>query len=179
MTESATFAGVDKPEIAITNVNSRVKVIYDNDEPSNAMVTIRDQDGRIVFSEKIRKNAGFIRPYDLSKLPNGRYEVSVMNLDNNELTKKIVSNDIHEPEMLAHVNDIPGTENHYLLTVANQNNKLVTIEIFNEANDKLYHSQRRINDDYGCVFVMKNVPRHEQLTFYIKNDTASKFIRVN
>ena len=84
------------------------KVIYDSPGLNKVEVKIYDESGNIVFSEKLNSRSGFIRPYNFEKMPEGDYNISVVD-ESGEYTEKICSR-TQKPNTLwaAHVDKLRG-----------------------------------------------------------------------
>src|SRR5258708_7988949 len=78
--------------VAIIKNGAVVKVIYQGPSESVVKVTILDGDDQKVFEEKIYSNGKFIRPYNLSQLPQGDYKICVDD-KNGKHMEKICSSD--------------------------------------------------------------------------------------
>lgn len=79
---SVVFAGrIENPSpfsgITIFKNGDVVRVLYKGDKPTKVSVVIFDEQNRIVFSEGVKKRSEFIRPYNLSNLPEGNYRIVV------------------------------------------------------------------------------------------------------
>lgn len=64
-------------ETRVIQTGEVVKVIHVSEKPCNVLISIQDEYGKEVFSEWIRSKEGFIRPYNLSLLDEGVYQIQV------------------------------------------------------------------------------------------------------
>src|SRR5690606_17544863 len=55
-----------------------VKVFYQGEETGKVKVTIYDGKGRVVFKEIMKDTQNFMRPYNFSRLPSGRYTIELI-----------------------------------------------------------------------------------------------------
>ena len=73
--------GIENPSpfsgVSIFKNGDVVRVLYKGDKPTKVNVVIFDEQNRIVFSEGVKKRSEFIRPYNLSNLPEGNYRIVV------------------------------------------------------------------------------------------------------
>src|SRR5688572_2715266 len=60
--------------MAIVKSSDGIKVFYKCSQVGKVRVTIYNQKNDVVFSEEV-KSYGFVRPYNLNKLPEGEYRV--------------------------------------------------------------------------------------------------------
>ena len=67
---------------------SKVQLIFKNDLPENVQVQILNEKNREVFSETIRHQNAFKKPYDLSQLPYGTYTFKVQ-VDNEAMVHEV------------------------------------------------------------------------------------------
>jgi hypothetical protein len=104
------FAGIENPApvsgIAILKSGDIVKVLYKGQKPSKVSVVILDEKNHVVFSESVNKRADFVRPYNLSNLPEGDYKIVVEdengkredNIRHGKENSKVLSSIIHARE---------------------------------------------------------------------------------
>lgn len=182
MIVSLSVAGTTNPDIVIMNTNSIVKVIYQDDEPCAVRVTIHDEDENLVFKETLRQNYGFIRPYELAELPKGQYKVTVENLLGNEIKERVVTNQPVREDLFVQVKKVEDNnkQDRYLFTVADPDYREMTIQILDEERRVLYSDTKQFGkDDYGCVFVVNDVPDNERLMFYVRSDENTRLVTVD
>ncbi|MBO9639737.1 T9SS type A sorting domain-containing protein [Siphonobacter aquaeclarae] len=96
---TASFAATtEEPQITVTNDN-KVQLSI-NPEQGVASVSIRDEDGHLIYTDKSSLTNGYNQKFDLSNLKNGAYKLSVsignqtidktINLGEKPATKQIV-----------------------------------------------------------------------------------------
>ena len=76
---SVVLAGEDpdpseSSKMAVMKNGDVVKVFYKKLAEAKVKITILDQENKAVFTEEVKSHAGFIRPYNLSQLPEGDYK---------------------------------------------------------------------------------------------------------
>ena len=72
------FANNSKPSLKIVSGgNIAFTLISNNIEDSNVTIRIFDEEGLSLLEEKVDVNKAFSKSYDLSKMPNGIYEVEI------------------------------------------------------------------------------------------------------
>ncbi len=145
-----------------------VKVIYENEKPCEVKITIADDQGQVLFSEKIKGMSKFIRPYNFSQLDEGIYQVII----DDETGEQIKEVDYHEPQyhdLVVHVTDL--TEDNkikrFMVAVPNQGVEEITITIFDKQNHLLHSETRHISGDYAGLYKVINQP--EGVIFRIVN----------
>ncbi len=111
-----------------------------------AVLKVKDQNGRVLYTENIRKNQAYAKRYDFSKLPAGKYAVEIKNgkevseqsfsLDSNQLMVKSGT------EITAgYIKSVVDVEPN-LVKVLVQNNKLanLTLRLY-DVHGKILHEE--------------------------------------
>src|SRR6187549_2886073 len=99
-------AGTARPmSEAVTIQGELVKVIYSNPEPCDVTITIANENGDVLLTDKIKGKSEFIRPYNFSELEEGTYEVTIQD-DAGERVNEIEYHAPEQEEMMAHISFI-------------------------------------------------------------------------
>jgi hypothetical protein len=149
------------PQVRVIQSGELVKVIYVNSEKTDVRISMMDEQGETIFTEKIRNQESFIRPYNLSNLEEGIYQIEIKH-DDETLVGQIAC--VHEEpgspavasesEFIAHVSKIvkPDRKERYLLTVPHAGENEYTITIHNEADQLLYENTVHASGDFAQVY---------------------------
>lgn len=153
--------GTDEPitstsSVAVTNStgSSLFKLYYTAYREGDVRVSIMNQSGKIVFTEKLRKTDGFIRPYNFEGLAAGDYTIQIENADGKRVEKVHYNAGIIEKQI--HIVKLPD-EGKYLLSVASKGADQVNVNIYN-VKDELIHSQVSfVNKQFAEVINLKGI----------------------
>lgn len=169
---SVVFAGgIDDPKVSSSMAimkkgNKHIQVFYKSHKAAKVQIAIYDADNKLKFSEIVRNEDGFSRPYDLSKLEAGQYKIE-MNDGINSIVERV---DIKEAKssFVSQVIKLQGKENKYLITVADKNALSLTIRIENAESKVLFEHADVMNGQYAKVFALPTAC--EDCSFTIKNN---------
>lgn len=153
----------EDPQVKVVQTGELVKVIFVNSEVSDVRISMMDEQGERIFSERIKNQESFIRPYNLSNLEEGIYQIEIQH-GNETLVGQIAC--VHkEPELqsndldfLAHVSKIARADQkeRYLLTIPYTGKGMYTITIHNEVDDVLYKNTINPHGDFAQVYRIKD-----------------------
>jgi hypothetical protein len=178
--EVANFKG--DPKIRVIQSGEILKVIYLNSEPADVRVSLLNEEGAMVFSEKIRKQQGFIRPYNLSNLDEGIYQIAIEYGDR-KFEGRIAY--MHgnaagkEAEFLPHVCKVikPDRKERYLLSVPCSGQDKLAVTIFDAREKVLYADTYAVNGDFAQVFRIENgKPGDITIQVANKNGKVKRFV---
>ncbi len=134
------------------------KIFYRGEQRGNIQVTIYNENGRVVFSEVIRKKDNFMRPYNFSTLPEGTYTIALNDGQTTRLEKFAhVLNKDQRPIRLIRVNN---TGNKYLLAIPNEGHDVLTISIFNDHSSLLYRATESVRGNFAKVYYLGGEGRY-------------------
>ena len=129
------------------------KLIYKAEQVSDVRVQILDANKALVYSEVIRKTAGFARPYNFEGLAEGEYTIQIDNGANGLTeTVKYSSGRI---EKLAHL--VSLKDGKYMLTVAGKGEEELTVQIFNKDGESVFSEDSKINGDFGKIYNLSHL----------------------
>lgn len=149
------------PQVRVIQTGELVKVIYVSSEKSDVRISMIDEQGVTIFTEKIKNKEAFIRPYNLSNLEEGIYQIEITD-DDETLVGQIACvpvepgspADASESEFVAHVSKIekPDRKERYLLSVPCKGEDEYTITIHNDADDLLYRNTVKASGGFAQVY---------------------------
>lgn len=146
---------IASPTMAVIKNGTTFKLYYKGAEQSDVKISIVDDTHRVVFSEVLKKVDGFVRPYNLSSLPEGKYTIELSNKNG-----KVIENINHElktPQRFAHVHKVAGAEGKFLVTLSNKGADNITVKIFDGSNNELYKDQSEVIDDFARVYNLQKI----------------------
>lgn len=153
--------GTDEPtastsSVAVTNVSgsSAYKLHYTAYMASDVKVSILNQSGNVIYTEKIKNTDGFIRPYNFKDLVAGEYIIQVENAEGKHVEK--VSYNAGKIEK--QINIVKLTDaGKYLFSVSSKGADYVKVNIFDQ-NDQLIHTQQRfVEKEFAEVLNLKSI----------------------
>lgn len=169
---SVVFAGgIDDPKnssnmAVMKKGTDGIRVFYKNSKVANVQVSIYDKENRLKFTEVIRKSDGFSRPYDLSKLAAGEYTIEMKDGERT-LTEKIDTN-IPASTFAAHIIKLKGSQERYLITVADKISSSLIVQIKNTDKKVVLEYKDEMDKQYAKVFRFDE--KCENCTFTVIND---------
>lgn len=137
-----------------------VKVFYQNEKPCEVKITIADDQGQVIYSEKIKGKSKFVRPYNFSQLDEGMYQVTIDD-ETGEQVKQVAYHEPQEDDLLVHITDLTEAQEknkRYLLAVPNQGEEELTISILDTENHLLHQEIRHVTGDYAGLYRVINQP---------------------
>lgn len=152
------FAGeVNAPEPTTTRVSLKgdvVKIFYRSENSDRVKVTIYDIRSNIIFSEQIKSESSFVRPYKLKDLPYGEYTVVIE--DKNGKTEEKVSYFKEEAQVMA---SIISKKNNRGAVVAlfSKGEAEVTYRMVDSSNNVLYSETQKVNGQNTKAFNLERV----------------------
>jgi hypothetical protein len=153
---------IDKPKapvgMAVVKSGSIFKVYYRGAKPGDVKVTIYNDKGVQVYKEKIHNLESFIRPYNFSTLSEGEYTVELEGEDGKQIQP--LSYHITSTKKLMKLAHVTGTDNKYLLMVANKGNDVLQVKIYDGSNSLLYNTTETIQGDFGKVYNLSTVGKN-------------------
>ncbi|MGC3944481.1 MAG: hypothetical protein QM762_08185 [Chryseolinea sp.] len=165
------FAG-NKPTaaagVAVVSNGTTLKLYYKAASESNVKISISNEEGQIVYTEKLKNTDGFVRPYNLASAPSGEYTIEVTD-EYSTHTEKVTIGQQHKPE-LASLLRVTGEDGKYLLAIPSKEAKGISIRIL--ADDKvIYDEVMEISSDFAKIYNLKKVKG--EVTFEIKDQKGN------
>jgi hypothetical protein len=152
-----------------------VKVIHVNEKPCNVLISIQDEHGKVVFSEWIRSKEGFIRPYDLSLLEEGVYQIKVFSGKETctGVVTNVYSNDEDENHLFSpHVAKVkrPDGRKRFLLTIPGCGLNQVSVTIFDEDNQVIHQANRDLMGGLNQLYRIESYSG--DVTFLVRSQSG-------
>ncbi len=153
---------------------ARYKLVYPVRNTEVVFVKIYNQNNQLVYSEKIKNKDGFTRPYDISKLPDGKYKF-IMKSSNGSIMRDI----LHKFEK----NDLnvsivgTGTEDSYKLIVRGVSPNPVYVDIYTDKKGLVFEDTIDSGKNFSRVYTFQK--KTDNLTFVVtqKNNSVTKHVR--
>lgn len=165
------FAQTEVKSVEIRQTETAKVAVAFNAVPQGIVVVkITDDQDRLIMRDRITKTEAFAKKYDLNALPEGNYEVEVMDQTG---VLKTASFDTHAavtaPAVYSRVSDMG--DNKYRLLVSSLEAKEVEVSIYD--GGKLIHTEK-IDNPQGLhkIFTIAR-PGSEGISFKVR--TASGF----
>jgi hypothetical protein len=147
------FGGNDEKGIApgftVIQHGPVLKLLYKGTKSSKVKVSILDSKMHSVFSETMSNTEGFVRPYNLSKLPAGEYVIEVT--DESGSSSKTVVVKKKKSERSFKVSKVHGDKGKVLLTIGRLAGAY-QIQIVDRHGEIVYKEQRHLNNDFAQVY---------------------------
>jgi hypothetical protein len=157
--------------VAVVNQGTTLKLYYKGVSESNVKVSIRNEDGAIVYSEVLKNVDGFVRPYNLASIPTGEYTIEVS--DASTIYSEKVYIGAQPKAELAKLTRMDGEEGKYLLTIPSKEAKDINVRIL--ADDKLiYDEVQAITTDFARIYNLKKIKG--AVTFEINDQKGNKTV---
>ena len=128
------------------------RIKYSAERTCDTQMSIQDAAGKIIFSEVIRNQCSFVRPYNLSQLPYGRYTL----IASNDSGRKVTYIE-HKPEEEVRVTYrvIKLKNNRYILQIPKSEHAQARVMITG-SDTELYSNVLALKGDFACIFNLKN-----------------------
>ena len=174
---TATFAteGVKKAtrssNIEVVKKGETIFNLIYKGSPSLVSVTILNENGEKVFTEKINKLEGFSRPYNFEALPYGTYTFIVedeFGSMNDDVSFERAKNLVALP-VLIKCNATSLKENGYILTIVNNEPRVATVRIFDAQKKLLYEKEEFISGNFSKLYNLSKVDTSFSIEVEINN----------
>jgi hypothetical protein len=153
MVSSVVFAhrAVDpSARMAVLKYGSTFKLLYKGARNADVRVLILNDNGQIIFSERIKNVDGFVRPYNFSSLPEGNYSIELTDADGRQ--RERISHYERNKDKLASLVRLAGADKKFVLSVPNQGTDNITITIYDESSAVLYSETEEITGNFAKVY---------------------------
>ena len=142
------------PHVAVMKNGTTFKLYYKGSQQADVKVSIRDANNNELFSEVLKNVEGFVRPYNLSSLPEGEYSIQISDKSSRQIER--ITFEKTKIEKLAHLLKVSGSDSKYLLTVANKEGDDITVKIYDESNNVIYNHREEAKSDFAKVYNLGN-----------------------
>lgn len=169
---SVTFAGeaplLASAEVSVKLVDNIAKVHYRSEKAGKVKVTIYCMTtGKEVFSEEIKRQNNFVRPYNLDGLPYGEYSI-VLEDESGRAVEKI-SYTKKRVEVLSSVIQFKDKQKIAVVLYSKAETD-VTIRLLNAAGEELFSKKSFINGQSNQAFNLKDVAGVTQVEIINSNN---------
>jgi hypothetical protein len=155
--------GTDEPNksessVAVTNSvgSSLFKLFYKAEQAGTVKVSIFSNDSKLVFSEKMKNANGFMRPYNFTGLPAGKYTIQIE--DKNGIRTEQVEYTAGKIEKYISLVKI-AEEGKYLLSINSKSSDTISVSIFDEFDQLIHKQDKTIEHNFAEVLNLKNINR--------------------
>jgi flagellar hook assembly protein FlgD len=137
--------------VALVKNGAVIKVVYKSAQHATVKISIENENGKIFFSEFITSKDGFVRPYNLSRLPSGNYTVKVS--DKSGIHSEVITMEGKE-EIVYYVRQLKNEPSKYLLTIPAASSDLVLVLVYEDG--KVIHKEEvALQGDYAKLYNVK------------------------
>jgi hypothetical protein len=164
---------IDNPKsntgLALMKSEKGFKVFYKGSKAGTVRVTITDANGKGVFEETLKNVENFMRPYNLSSMKEGEYNIVINSPEGRQVEKfSYTKTKVEKLMNLLHVKD---AENKYVLTVANKNgDATLKINIYDQAFRLVYTGTENIFGDFAKVYDLGSLGKN--FTFEVSDGSG-------
>lgn len=138
-------------------------VIHTSEKTCNTRIVIRNEAGHTIFSEMIRNQCSFVRPYNFAQLPYGAYTITSINEEGKKVT---TINHQPVPEKEIKFNVLKRNDNKYLLQVPATGLSKIRITIYTGAGE-VYSDTVKPTGDFSCMYTINDMPFSETVRFEV------------
>lgn len=166
-----------KTGLALMKSEKGFKVFYKGSKAGTVRVTITDSKGEAVFQETLKNVESFMRPYNLTGITEGDYNIEITSPEGKQIEKfSYTKNKVEKLMNLLHVTNSDGK---YLLTVSNKNgNDHLKVSIYDKNYNLVYTGSEEIAGDFAKVYDLKSLGK--DFTFEVKDSSgATKSLSLN
>lgn len=147
---------------------STFRLIYKSEKQADVRVSIYNDQDQLVYSEKVNNTDGFTRPYNFENLGEGEYTIAIEDGSKKQLER--VSYRAPKVTKTLNVVKMSSDEGKFLVMAAGQGDELITVSIFDGANNLIHRSLESTKGDFSKLYNLKAVKGH--LTFEIANQNG-------
>ncbi len=137
--------------VALVKDGAVIKVVYKPAQNTTVKISIENENGKVFFSEFIKSKDGFVRPYNLSRLPFGNYTVKVS--DKSGTHSEVITME-EKKEVMYHVRQLKNEPSKYLLTIPAASAGWVLVSVYEDG--KVIHKEEvEVQGDYAKLYNVK------------------------
>lgn len=154
MSVVASAHGEDRPEMTVVAAQGSevFKVVYKGSTLGKVRMNILDSKGRTIHTATFAGKNGFICPVNFKGLPSGNYKIELID-DNGSSSQTVNYVTVHERKSI-HMTKLKNEEGKLLFTVANAQNELIMIRVYDQHQKLIYSLSRKLKGDFAQVFRM-------------------------
>ena len=162
--------------LEVVKQGSVFKLFYAKKTIDKVNVRIFDNSGKLIFSEIIKNQEGFIRPYNFDQLDFGDYRLTIS--DKDELIEKTIHHgefdeiDTKPKYRLVKVNEMKDMDRVYKLTIVNQGDAEAYIKVKNMADEVIFSMTESFSGNYGKLFNLGKLHQKALLEVTLGSETT-------
>jgi hypothetical protein len=146
------------------------KVIYRGESMGRVKLNVYNAASEIVFSERINGVDGFIRPLNFDGLEYGEYTIELVDAVG-KMSKRVNYSPI-KSESTIHVSKLEGLEGKFLVSVERNDSKVISVKIFDDANNLLHSNSMVVSPNYAQLYTLKNIVG--SVTFEVSDEDGNR-----
>lgn len=154
---------IDDPKsttgFAIMKSETGFKVFYKGSKSGTVKVKITNAKGEEVYHESIKNVESFMRPYNLSSIKEGEYQVEISSPEGKQIER--ISYSKTKVEKLMNLLPLKNSSGKYLLMVSNKNaNEHLKVNIYDRDYKLVYHGDENISGDFAKVYDLASLGKN-------------------
>jgi hypothetical protein len=157
--------------------DSSYKLIYKSAAASDVTVTILNSNNDIIFKETIRKSDGFLRPYNLERLPIGQYTFKIVSGSTSHTEIIDLRKPAVDSELLKLASLVKIEEGRYMLAMTGKGEGKIGVRISNEQGETLYDENKSTHGAFAEVYNLGNVSGLFSFEITDDNGQVKKFVK--
>jgi hypothetical protein len=152
---NANVKTVDDPKVvtgfAVMKSENGFKVFYKGSKSGTVKVKITNAKGEDIYQESIKNVESFMRPYNLSSITEGDYQVEITSPEGKSIEK--ISYSKTKVEKLMNLVQVKNSSTKYVLMVSNKNgDEHLKVNIYDRNYKLVYHGDEEIDGDFAKVY---------------------------
>lgn len=133
------------------------KVIYKAESVSKIKMNIYNAYSQLIFTETFNGIDGFIRPVNFSGMEAGEYTVELISSAGKKVEKiNYQPAKTGKSAKNIHISNLAKDGNKYLVSVTDASDEIITVKIYDNANNLIHNEKREVKEAFAQVYVIKN-----------------------
>jgi len=146
----------DPSGFAVLKDGSTIKALYKPAYYSTVKISIENEKGKVIFSEFIQSKGGFVRPYNLSHLPSGKYSVTMS--DRSGSFSEVIAIE-NGNGVVYHVRQLKHEPSKYVLTIPATSSGLYKVTVY-ESGKVIHEESIELESDFARLYNFKDPERN-------------------
>lgn len=174
---STAFASGDGTKSDRTKVvpmaNNTFKVFYATVDPTVVKIRLRTEDGKLIRTDRVKSEGGFMKRYDLTALENGKYYF--------ELTDQygVVSQQVEVSEKPSSTLAVKALKDKKYQLIVDQEGKLPIVLTIYNADDEILHKETYKDiSSFSRVYDLSKFDS-ENFVFQISDENTTRIVSVD
>ena len=168
---------IDEPKastgVALMKSDKGVKVFYKGSKTGTIKVTITNAQGESIYRETLKNVESFMRPYNLSSISEGEYNIEIVTPEGRQVEKFLYSKT--KVEKLMNLMQVKDSGGKYILMVSNKSGEdELKVNIYDEAYRLVYQGTENITGDFAKVYDLSSLGKN--FTFEVSDSNGTKSI---